>query len=219
MIHNLPKTFCVKESDFSFLYIDGTDSGGFGFKNIVDQVVKRTGSKKFYNHAHEWCCGHGAMGFTLLHNGTCNKLTLSDIDFSSMMSCQFTSAANNIKNKVSTYLIEEFSDIPMPDQPWDLIVTNPPYAPDLNFYEKENAKIQDRLKDMWVDPEWKAHKNFFANLKKYIDNECDIYMFGITPYIDQQISLAELHGFKLVQIYDDLKLPCFETVELLHFRP
>lgn len=218
-MYNLPNIFCYNESDFKYLYIEGADSGGFTFKDIVYQVVKTTGLKPHYKHAHEWCCGHGIMGFNLLRNNLCDKLTLSDIDYNCMIGVRFTSSANNIDNKVTPYLIEQFSDIPIPSQPWDLIITNPPYVPDVMFYQKGEVALQDRLKDMWVDPDWKAHKNFFANVKKYIDPECDIYMFGISPFSDQQIEIAKQNGFKFIQKYSDLKIPGNEIIDLLHFRP
>jgi methylase of polypeptide subunit release factors len=219
MQHLLPQIFSFSQPDFQFLYVEGTDSGGFAHKDRVNSVIKRTGLKQRYNHAHEWCCGHGAMGFNLLIDGICSKVTLSDVDHLSMLGCQFTVAANSMQDKVNTFLIEEFTDIPIPDEPWDLIITNPPYVPDLDFYEQQGRRIPDRAKTMWIDPDWVAHKNFFANVKKYIDSECDIYIFGLTEFIGEQIELAQINGFKFVQKYDDLKVPNSETQELLHFRP
>lgn len=221
MLQNIPQPYLynLPNSEFQFLYINATDSGGFTYKDIINQVVKRTGLKQKYNHAHEWCCGHGVMGFTLLDQGTCDKLTLSDIDYTCIMGCQFTVAVNNIADKVDAFLIEEFSDIPVPNQPWDLIITNPPYVPTIEYYSESRRHLSSRELDMWIDPDWVAHKNFFSNIKKYIDSECDIYMFGETYFIGEQIELAESNGFKFIQKYNDLKVPGAEQVELLHFRP
>ena len=217
MIHELPSITYNYELDHHLLYLDSTDSGGHGCKDALADVIKRTGLKKHYTHAHEWCCGHGRLGFNILFNNMCDQLTLSDCDYNSIISCEVTTAVNQIDHKVHLFWIDEFSDIPVPAQPWDLIVTNPPFVPDRSFHESKGLCINDRQHVMWVDSEWEAHTNFFKHAKNYITNDCDIYVFGISKFISEQMELAKSHGFKFIQKYDDLRAT--SPFELLHFRP
>jgi methylase of polypeptide subunit release factors len=211
-----------EELGFHLLYAAYMDSGGIGYSELVRHAITQTGAKKHYNHAHEWCCGHGAMGFNLLYKNFCDQVTLTDINPDCIRCCEFTSAVNNQKDQVNLFQIENLSDIPIPSQPWDLIVTNPPYVGDRHYYESNGKKLPPIVLTKWVDQDWKAHENFFENLKKYITNNCDIYMFGIPDCSRDQIDIANKNGFRLIGNYDYLSIdlnPSNMQIELLHFRP
>ena len=89
MLYQSPKIIHVPRKNNFFAYIDGLDSMGLASAETVIQVVHRTGNKTKYKHAHEWCCGHGAMGFELMFQGLCERLTLSDIVCDAATSCNF----------------------------------------------------------------------------------------------------------------------------------
>jgi methylase of polypeptide subunit release factors len=218
MLHQSPTIIRVPKKNNIFACIGDLDSMGLASAETIVQVVQRTGNKNKYTHVHEWCCGHGAMGFEFMFQNLCEKLTLSDILWKAALSCNFVSAVNNFQDVCNVYVIEQLEDIPMPEEKWDLVISNPPYAPDDKWYASLGIELQEDSYDRNIDGDWRAHHNFFKNAVDYITPDCDIYLFGSVIWLDQQIEIAKSYQYQLIGVYDDLAHIATQ-VKLLHFRP
>ena len=218
MLYQSPLIIRVPREKNFFGYMAELDSMGVESTPLMMQLIRRTGNQSMYQHAHEWCCGHGAMGFELKFQNICHKLTLTDCVWEASLNCHFVRAANQLEDLCQIYIIEAIEDIPMPEDKWDLIVANPPYAPDGCWYEAMGISITGHKAVQDIDPDWKAHKNFFQQAQNYTTPDCDIYIFGSTVWMDQQIDLAKNYQFRLIDVYDDLSTIA-QQVRVMHFRP
>lgn len=222
MLWSNPVIYKIKDPNFCFFHFEGLDSGGINCRHWISDIIRSTGLRPVYQHAHEWCCGHGIMGYTLLQENICESLTLSDCSEKAVTSCLFTATANNIEDKANIFCIENFDDIPVPQKKWDLVIGNPPYVPDYSqYYLAQGQELIPDQQVRWIDPDWKHHINFFQNLKSYITSDCDIYLWGINPYYQKQIAMAKENGLKFLEKHDDdTEYPRMHPdVSILHFRP
>ena len=81
---------------------------------------------KKFGRAYEWCAGPGFIGFSLLANGFCDSLCLSDVHPPAIAALKETVKINGLENKVSIYHSDSLDNIPN-DEKWNLVVGNPPH--------------------------------------------------------------------------------------------
>jgi methylase of polypeptide subunit release factors len=106
--------------------------------------------------AFEWCCGPGFIGFSMLGNGLCETLCLSDINPAAVSSCQHTVRANKLADRVSVYQSDNLKSIPR-SEIWNLIVSNPPH-----FVDQYEGDIRAH------DPDWQIQRNFFETVSDHL---------------------------------------------------
>jgi len=153
---------------------------GYGYKHVQDiagAFQSMTNGKKF-NNAMEWCCGPGYIGFTLLFIGMIKKCTFSDIHEPISKVINKTIETNNLSNKSKFICSDNFKNIS--EQKFDLIVGNPPH---FNFTVDKMKQLEEN--PYWeiynedrkfCDLDWKIHKDFFANVNKYLEDDGDILL-------------------------------------------
>lgn len=142
-------------------YTDRSDGGGLSiYKDLVVVMQKLYGNKK-WNHCFEWCAGPGFMGFSVLANNWCDKLSLGEIYTPSMIDSKITIARNNLKN-VDTYLSDNFKSI-SENIKFDLIVSNPPH------FNTDRYGMPDTRR--YKDDGWKIHQDFFQNVGRYLSKD------------------------------------------------
>lgn len=115
-------------------------------------------------HIYEFCSGPGYIGFMLLANGFCKKLTLADINEEAIEMEKKTVRENNIDEYVNIYHSDIFDKIPN-NQKFDLIVGNPPHF-QLNQKMGNTELGEKNLKA--YDHDWNIHRRFFSEVKKYM---------------------------------------------------
>ena len=149
--------------------------------------------------------GNSNISFSLLDAGIINELVLIDI-YKPALEQALVNAKNNNFNNVSYYHSNTISTIPNFEK-FDLVVANPPHSPDdtgirLNF---ENGKINEEdfliHTRLVVDQDWKIHKDFFANITKYLNNGAELYISENHKH-PQILNCAIQSGLTLVHIYD-----------------
>lgn len=123
---------------------------GRQFISVVRELLGKV------DRIHEICAGPGFIGFSLLAEGLCNSLSLSDINPEAIEAQQETIRRNDLAGTVSSYLSIGLDDVPESEK-WDLVVSNPPH-----FGEPAGEGI---ISD---DPDWEFHKNFFRNVHKHL---------------------------------------------------
>lgn len=133
------------------------DGGGSSFGQEFIQVVRaRVG---ICQHIFEFCAGPGFIGFSLLAQGLCKKLTLADINPKAISACQETIRLNGLKDCCSVYLSDVFDSIPGTER-WDLIVGNPPHWPQPRPFDHDLRKY---------DPELEIHRRFFKQAGRFLN--------------------------------------------------
>ena len=130
------------------------DGGGRGYGQNYISVVKSLLGK--VNRIYEFCAGPGFIGFSLLAEGLCDSLCLSDINPEAIAALNETVRRNGLQDKVSVYLSDGLDDIPSTEK-WDLVVSNPPH------FQADTQK--DILRH---DPNWDIHKKFFLNIHRFL---------------------------------------------------
>ena len=131
-------------------YRSELDGGGTEFGQQFIPFLKSRGMPK-QKRTFEWCCGPGFIGFSMLGNGLCETLCLSDINPAAVSSCQHTVRVNKLSDRVSVYQSDNLKSIPRSEM-WNLIVSNPPhfidqYEGDIRAHDPGLANPQELLRD------------------------------------------------------------------------
>ena len=121
--------------------------GGLSYGQQFIPVTKKLFGK--VKRIHEFCAGPGFIGFSLLANGLCDTLCLSDINPEAIKAMKLTVKKNRLEDKVDIYLSNGLKNIPEYEK-WDLVVSNPPHF----SYDVGRGIIA-------TDPKWNLHKNFY----------------------------------------------------------
>lgn len=151
---------------------EGTTVGQDYLRVLLELGLKRCGN------IYEFCSGPGFIGYSLLANGFCEKLTLADINPKAVEIARKTARTNGVDKLVNIYLSDCLEQIPSEER-WDLVVSNPPHflPHDETFVPQDPREISDlEGKDALVqaralkgfDPDWKIHEKFYLNVKPFM---------------------------------------------------
>lgn len=184
------------DNGFILNYEPEMDGGGsIQYKDFLT-YIKSTG--KTYKHCFEWCSGLGAVGFSLLDAGICESITFMDVYEPSIDSVLQNAKDNNVSDKVKAYHLDAIHKLPK-DLKFDLVIGNPPHSPG------NPQGWEDHWYRIIIDPDWKLHKEFFANISPYVELNSDIIL-SETHTVREDISdMAEAHGLKFDNLITDLE--------------
>jgi len=182
----------VKYGKISVTYEPHLDGGGMGFGQEFVQVVKEKFGK--VHHVFEFCAGPGFIGFSLLANGLCEKLTLSDINPEACRACEETVRKNNLQSKVSIYLSDCLDAIPESEK-WDLVVSNPPHWPSLEDAYREDIKM--------FDPNFIIHDKFYRDICLFLKPGGSILFQenGRATKAADFIPMIHKNGLEIVEVF------------------
>lgn len=150
-------------------YEEHLDAGGTTFavnclKNpSVNQHIKR-------GKILEMCSGPGFMGFYLNFEGYADELYLSDINLENELYIKETINQNSLTNTkfINSNVFDSFND----DIIFDTILINPPHysTPRPGGYKDEYEKL------ISLDLDMNIHKNFFTQVKKFMNDDSRIVL-------------------------------------------
>lgn len=109
-------------------------------------------------HIFEFCAGPGYIGYSLLANGFCDRLTLADINPAAVAMARKTARFNGLDDLVSVYQSDALDQIPG-DRKWDLVVGNPPHVLPMS---------EDQTNIRAYDKDWNVHRRFYAAVKPFM---------------------------------------------------
>jgi methylase of polypeptide subunit release factors len=140
----------------------------------------------------EMCSGPGFIGYYLLFNNLTKQLWLSDKFDGILPGIAETNKSNNVD--VSFIHSDCFQNFPK-DLKFDLIIGNPPH------FQKDEKWIWDRkTKDevdasyrINLDEDLKFHKEFFKNVKNYLNKNGKIIFVENNAFINDK-TISELAG-------------------------
>jgi predicted RNA methylase len=133
------------------------NGGGLTHGQNVPRVLLEFGLKRC-ERLFEFCAGPGYIGYSLLANGFCERLALSDINPEAVKAAEYTAKWNGVEHLVKIYLSDGLDQIPA-DERWDLVVTNPPP------YDRHSDSESDLIA---YDRDWLLHQRFYAAVKKFV---------------------------------------------------
>jgi Methyltransferase small domain len=134
---------------------DDLEGGGLTFGQDFNRTLLELGLGRC-ERLFEFCAGPAYIGYSLLANGFCERLTLADINPVSVEAARKTAEFNNIQHLVNTYVSDSLKQIPDSER-WDLVVGNPPH------FRGITAAIGAAARPLiWADPEWSLHRDFYT---------------------------------------------------------
>ena len=161
-----------RDSRYAILYYEEVDIDGFHCRDEFANLISDTGSKQRYRRAHEWCCGHGAIGFKILESGLCDTLVLTDKYEPAAVGCEFTAVANDLQHRVTIYTTPDLASLPDYEK-WDLVVANPPWR---SIFRPGPEVSNDIMRKMF-DLGWIAHQNLYDHVGRYLSADADLYIY------------------------------------------
>lgn len=152
---------------YDVYYSNATNGGGDYFALEYMQVIKDWYPYKKFEKCLEWCSGPGFIGFGIYASLLCEKISFIDKYEPAVeqLNRTKTNKGKTDDTNVTVYHGDSLSIIPE-DEQFDLIVGNPPH-----WNNEDDAKqllgndIDDHMRDILIDKEWAAHKDFFAQAK------------------------------------------------------
>jgi methylase of polypeptide subunit release factors len=183
----------IRYNNVEVAYKENLHGGGIRFGQQFIPVVR----EKFghVGHVFEFCAGPGFIGFSLLANNLCDKLTLADINPEAIQVCNETVKNNNLESVVSTYISDCLDDIPETEK-WDLVVGNPPHV----FCATEDEYKKDIT---LFDPNFNIHKKFYRDILKFLKPTGSVLLQEHTEStsIDDFKDMIQENGLKIIDVF------------------
>ena len=184
----------IQYNNIEIAYKENLHGGGIRFGQQFIPVVR----EKFghVGHVFEFCAGPGFIGFSLLANNLCDKLTLADVNPEAIKVCNETVKNNNLESVVSTYISDGLDAIPETEK-WDLVVSNPPHT----FCSSEDEYKKNII---LYDPHFRIHRKFYDNIRKFLKPTGSILFqehVESTNMSDFK-EMIEANGLKIVDVFN-----------------
>lgn len=191
----------VQYNNIEVAYEENLNGGGMRFGQQYIPVVKEKFGK--VNHIFEFCSGPGFIGFSLLANKLCDRLTLADVNPDAIKVCNETIRKNNLESMVSTYLSDCLDNVPETEK-WDLVVGNPPHV----FCATEDEYKKDII---LFDPNFNIHRRFYRDIHKFLKPAGSILLqeHMESTSIDDFKNMIEESGLKIIDVF--VQTPPFES--------
>jgi 16S rRNA G966 N2-methylase RsmD len=187
---------------------DGTTNGQ-DFPNVIRHFYPQ---RKF-QHCLDWCSGAGFIGFRLLSDGICDRLTLQDCHQPAIDACKYTMQRMPAEYQQKTQAICS-ADLSYLDDTmvFDLVVGNPPPL----FYQPEFASWFDpNYARILIDPGWRAHHDFLANIAHNLAPDGVILLKNFQQVsIKQYEPLLAKNGLTVTRAFKEVFSPSLWYLEL-----
>jgi hypothetical protein len=205
-------------SGYTMKYSSHLDGGGAWMRHAFLDII-RTHGKSQYNSGFEWCAGLGLIGFEILTNNLCRRMSFSDYYDKAIYHCLNYAKEIHMEEKVSGYVTPEIGKIPNTIK-WDLVVSNPPHA--FEYYEDIIAGLQDgnefqksNTARILMDEDYQIHIEFFKNISSHLTPDADVFIYQPANLPSDVVQVGLDHGLVLKKQY-----PCslLQTVLPEHFK-
>ncbi|MET0646179.1 MAG: tRNA (adenine(22)-N(1))-methyltransferase TrmK [Pyrinomonadaceae bacterium] len=147
-----------KYGDISVYWKPSLDGGGRSFGQHFVPVVRNLVGR--VHRIFDFGAGAGFIGFSLLANGLCETLCLSDVNPDAVEAAAKTVKENGLGDRVTVYLSDGLEGIPEHER-WDLVVGNPPHFGGAEGAERRADIIQ-------FDPGWHIHEALYGKVSRFL---------------------------------------------------
>ena len=194
----------VRYKDVRVKFLPQLNGGGslyaYEFVHVVSQKIGKV------EHVFEYCAGPGFIGFCLLANNLCDRLTLADVNPEAIEAIHETIKINNLQNKVTVYQ-SDCLDAISKNEKWDLVVSNPPWLP----YGDDRPGKQKSRNLILHDPGNRVHKKFYQDINKFLNPNGSIFFLESKWYTNVNI-FAEMIGKNDLKIIDSFKVCSYSKI-------
>jgi methylase of polypeptide subunit release factors len=176
-------------------------------------------NRRKYDHCLEWCAGLGAIGYSILDAGLCERITFMDLYEPAKKIALINARDNNILDKVNFYHVDAIYKLPT-DLKFDLVVANPPHSMnELEFLESVLPSEKIDSARMTVDINWNIHREFFSNIKSYLTPDADVFL-SESSIIEEHIVLAQENDLRFIEAFPAPKLAKDSNSDavLMHYK-
>jgi methylase of polypeptide subunit release factors len=201
----------VFENGLILNFPNHVDGGGYTLKDEIFSLIERTGTKDHYTIALDWCAGYGPFGFDLLDKNKADHVSFVDCYDVAIETCINNAKANNLEHKIAGYVSDKISSVPFGDTKFDLVVANPPHSS--TSAHIDSASITTLR--MIVDEDYIAHQEFYANIRKFLTDDADVYITAGSN-MEYFIKWAALGGLILQGFSPSMIL---QNGGIYHFKP
>lgn len=165
------------------LHLNG---GGIVFSHEFVRLVRTRIGK--VGHVCEYCCGPGYIGFHLLAEGLCDRLTLTDVNPRAVEAVKATIRDNHLEDRVAVYQSDALSGLPESEK-WDLVVGNPPWV----LAQGRDIKV--------FDPGGRVHREFFERARRHLNPGGSVLFIEGGEFTDPDDfrPMMEASGFEFVE--------------------
>jgi methylase of polypeptide subunit release factors len=154
----------VRYRDIRVNYFPSLAGGGEAWADCFVQVVRKLFGK--VEKICEFASGPGFIGFSLLANDLCEKLTLVDVNPEAVRVCLSTVEENQLGDRVSIFGSNGLDAVPETER-WNLVVMNPPFEY-CTRYDYEHTFAQGYYTLRIFDPEWAIHRQFYKQVGRFL---------------------------------------------------
>jgi len=193
----------IRYNNIEVAYKKNLHGGGIRFGQQFIPVVR----EKFghVGHIFEFCAGPGFIGFSLLANNLCDKLTAADVNPEAIKVLNETIKRNCLESKVTAYLSDCLDSMPETEK-WDLVVGNPPHV----FCVNEDEYRKDIT---LFDPNFDIHKRFYRDIRKFLKPTGSVLLQEHTEStsIADFKDMIEKNGLKIIDVFSYNPSPVSES--------
>jgi methylase of polypeptide subunit release factors len=186
------------------------------FQNSIRMVNFLYKNHKF-NHCLNWCAGSGVVGFRLLNEGNCKKVTFLEKSKIAVAGCVETikHLPRGMKYNADAFAGSCLSALPKSYQ-FDLIIANPPHHHSVPICDYDSTKRSPKHKRIAYDFDWDAHKNFFKEVNNFLTDNGKILLIHNATQSgpDDFRKYIEDNNLKITRVIMDKKQTLFWFLEI-----
>jgi hypothetical protein len=185
-----PQYSVVKFDDIAVHFSWDLNGGGFVFAyEFVPVVAQKIGR---VHHVFEYCAGPDFIGFALLANNLCHKLTLADVNPKAVEAVRETIRNNQLEDKVTVYQSNCLDQIPASEQ-WDLVVGYPPWL--LSRRNQGDIRLYDRG--------CLVHEKFYRDIGKHLKPQGSVLFIEGGEYTKPGCfkDMIEHNGLRMIETF------------------
>ena len=183
----------IRYNNIEVAYKANLHGGGIRFGQQFIPVVR--GKFGHVGHVFEFCAGPGFIGFSLLANNLCDRLTMADVNPEAVKVLNETIKKNGLESRVAVYLSDCLDSIPETEK-WDLVVGNPPHV----FCATEDEYKKNII---LFDPNFNIHRRFYRDIRKFLKPAGSILLQEHTEStnIGDFKNMIEENGLKIIDVF------------------
>lgn len=167
-------------NDIKLYYNDDLFVGSNHLGQQFVDILREFYPNKIFNNTLDWGCGAGFLGFTVFGHQLTENLVLMDKYRPALSACDKTISEMNT-DKIST--VNE-----LPNQKFDLVLSNPPWFLINNMISLYNASARKT-----TDVDGLAHKEFFDSIKNLLADD------GIIILVEGGMSSSPLYFKNMIE--------------------
>lgn len=186
------------------------------FQNAARMVNFLYKDKKFA-HCLNWCAGSGVLGFRLLNENNCEKITFLDKSEVAIAGCIETikHLPRSMDKNADAFVGDTLSVLPETHK-FDFVIANPPHHHSIPICDYEVSMQSPKHARIAYDLDWKAHQMFFQQVDNFLSEDGKIlFIHNATQSGPGDFrKYIEKNNLRITRIVSDKKQSLFYYLEI-----